>query len=114
MKAIAADVFLGLSAAVVIISCLGILVMRNVYDKVHYVTPVSLLAPVAVGIAIFIQAGWSSRSAQAWLAIGFMVIASPFLSHATIRAARIRETGDWRPGRGQDKGPCDGPAGDRS
>ena len=28
-----------------------------------------------------------------------MVIAGPFLTHATIRAARVRETGDWRPGR---------------
>jgi hypothetical protein len=25
-----------------------------------------------------------------------MVIAGPFLSHATIRAIRVRETGDWR------------------
>jgi hypothetical protein len=24
-----------------------------------------------------------------------MVIATPFLSHATIRAARIRQAGDW-------------------
>ena len=96
MRAIAADVFLGLSAAVVVISSVAILVMRNVYDRVHYVTPISLIAPVTVGIAIFITSGWSSRSAQTWLAIGFMVIASPFLSHATIRAARIRATGDWR------------------
>ena len=96
MRAIAADVFLGLSAAVVIVSSIGILVMRNVYDRVHYVTPISLIAPVAVGIAILITSGWSSRSAQTWLAIGFMLITSPFLSHATIRAARVRATGDWR------------------
>lgn len=25
-----------------------------------------------------------------------MVIAGPFLSHATIRAIRVREKGDWR------------------
>jgi hypothetical protein len=27
-----------------------------------------------------------------------MVIAGPFLSHATMRAIRVRETGDWRSG----------------
>ena len=27
-----------------------------------------------------------------------MLVGGPFLAHATIRAARIRETGDWRPG----------------
>lgn len=96
MRAVVADIFLGLGAAVVIISSIGILVMRGPYNKVHYVTPVSLIAPVAVGIAILAQAGWSSRSAQTWLAIVFMAIAGPFLSHATIRAARIRATGDWR------------------
>lgn len=96
MRAIAADIFLGLGAAMVIVSSVGILVMRTAYDKLHYVTPASLVAPISIGVAILIQSGWSSRSAQTWLAIGFMVIASPYLSHATIRAARIRATGDWR------------------
>ena len=96
MRAIAADIFLGLGAAVAIIFSVGILAMRDVYQRIHYVTPVSLVAPASIGIAIFIQSGWSSRSAQTWLAIGFMGIASPYLSHATMRAARIRATGDWR------------------
>ena len=26
----------------------------------------------------------------------FLVITGPFLSHATVRAIRVRETGDWR------------------
>jgi hypothetical protein len=30
----------------------------------------------------------------------FLIVAGPFLTHATIRAARIRETGDWRLRRG--------------
>lgn len=96
MRAIAADVFLGLAAAIVLISAVGVLVMRDAYQKLHYVTPISLLASAAVGVAILIDAGWSSRSAQAWLTIGFMAVASPYLSHATMRAARIRETGDWK------------------
>jgi hypothetical protein len=28
----------------------------------------------------------------------FMAVAGPYLSHATIRAIRVREKGDWRPG----------------
>ena len=34
------------------------------------------------------------------MALMFLVIAGPFLTHATTRAARIREKGDWRPGQG--------------
>ena len=36
---------------------------------------------------------------EAFLALFFMILAGPFLSHATIRAIRVRETGDWRTAR---------------
>lgn len=93
---IVVDVLLGLAVLVVLASSVGILVMRDVYQKVHFVTPAGLVAPVLVGIAVLIQSGWSSRSAQTWLALLLVVIASPILAHATLRAARIRATGDWR------------------
>jgi multisubunit Na+/H+ antiporter MnhG subunit len=40
--------------------------------------------------------GLVENTGETFLALLFMVIAGPFLSHATIRAIRIRETGDWR------------------
>jgi len=83
---------------VVLGSSVGILVMRDVYQKLHFVAPAALVAPVLVGIAILINSGWSSETGQTWMALLFVAIAGPVLSHATIRAARIRETGDWRPG----------------
>jgi multisubunit Na+/H+ antiporter MnhG subunit len=95
IRAIVADGLLGLAAVVVLGSSVGILLMRDVYEKLHYVTPLAVVAPVIVGLAILVQSGWSVNSLQTWLAIAFMVIGAPFLTHATIRAARIRETGDW-------------------
>ena len=101
-----ADILLGLAAAIVLTSSVGILVMRDAYQKLHYVTPMAVLAPLAVGLAVLAQSGWSVSSAETWLAVLFMLIGGPFLSHATIRAARIRELGDWRPGtRPGDTGP---------
>ena len=44
------------------------------------------------------QSGYSMSSSLTWLALLFVVVTGPFLSHATIRAIRIRETGDWRLG----------------
>ena len=90
------DILLGLAVLVVLASSVGIMVMPDVYQKLHFVTPAALVAPVLVGIAVLLQSGWSARSAQTWLALLFVIIASPVLSHATIRAARIRATGDWR------------------
>ena len=75
--------------------------MRDVYQKLHYVTPASLVAPALAVLAVLMRAGFSATTAEASLALLFMAIAGPYLSHATIRTARIREQGgDWRPRRG--------------
>lgn len=95
-----ADVLLGLAAAVVLASALGILVMRDVYRKLHFVTPAALVAPALVALAVFVQQGLDENTGETLLALLLVVIAGPYLTHATIRAARIREKGDWRPGKG--------------
>ena len=98
---IVADVLLGLAAAVVLVSSAGILAMRDAYQRLHYVAPIAVVAPVIVALAVLVQSGWTENSGETWLALLFMVIGGPFLAHATIRAARIREKGDWRPASGR-------------
>lgn len=93
---VAADILLGLAVVVVLASSVGVLVMRDVYRKLHFLTPLSLIAPVLVALAVLVQQGYSENTVETGLALLFLVIAGPFLTHATIRAARIRETGDWR------------------
>jgi multisubunit Na+/H+ antiporter MnhG subunit len=92
-----ADVLLGLAAVTVLASALGILLMRGVYRKLHFVTPVALVAPALVAGAVFVRQGFDQNTGQTLLALLFVVFAGPFLTHATIRAARIREHGDGRP-----------------
>jgi multisubunit Na+/H+ antiporter MnhG subunit len=46
------------------------------------------------------------NTGETCLALFFMVIAGPYLSHATMRAIRVREQGDWRPGQAS-KAPCE-------
>jgi multisubunit Na+/H+ antiporter MnhG subunit len=53
-----------------------------------------------VAVAVVVQQGFSENTVETWLALLFLIVAGPFLTHATIRAARIRETGDWRLRRG--------------
>jgi multisubunit Na+/H+ antiporter MnhG subunit len=109
-REILADVLLGLAVAVVLGSAVGVLVMRDVYQKLHYVTPATLVAPVLVGLAVLAQSGFTENTAETWLAVVFIAAAGPFLSHATIRAARIREKGDWRPGAGRDRSSAGDPS----
>jgi multisubunit Na+/H+ antiporter MnhG subunit len=96
---IVADVLLGLAVLTVASASAGLLVMRDAYQKLHYVTPAALIAPVLVAAAVFVQAGLVENTGETLVALAFMVIAGPYLSHATIRAIRIREKGDWRPER---------------
>lgn len=89
-------ILLGAAVLVVLVSVVGLLAMRDVYQRVHYVTPISVVAPLLVAVAVTLREGWDQNTGGTWLAVGFLLLVSPFLSHATLRAARIREQGDWR------------------
>ena len=65
IREIFADILLGLAAATVLGSALGILVMRDVYRKLHFVTPAALVAPVLVVLAVFVQEGLDETPARA-------------------------------------------------
>ena len=97
VKTIVSDVLLGLAVVVVAGASLGVLVMRDAYQKLHFVTPAALVAPALVALAIMVEHGVYEMTGWSFLALLFLVISGPYLSHATVRAIRIRETGDWRP-----------------
>lgn len=95
-QSIAADVVLAIAVLLVAASSVGLLMMRDAYQKVHFVTPISLVAPVFVAIAVTLRSGWSEPTGQTWLAVAVIGVAGPVLSHATVRAIRVRERSDWR------------------
>jgi multisubunit Na+/H+ antiporter MnhG subunit len=70
--------------------------MPSGYTKLHYVTPAAVGAPLFVALALFAQEGLDENTGETCVALFFMVVAGPFLSHATIRAIRVRQHGDWR------------------
>jgi monovalent cation/proton antiporter MnhG/PhaG subunit len=94
------DVLLGLATATVAAAALGVAVMPDAYARLHYVTPAAIVAPVFVTLAIFVREGLDENTGETIVALFFMIIAAPFLSHATIRAMRVRDRGDWRQPRG--------------
>ena len=96
VQEVVVDVLLALAVLLVLVSSLGVLVMRDVFEKVHYVTPAALVAPILVALAVTVGQGWSLNTTETWLAVAFMAVSGPVLAHATARAARIREQGDWR------------------
>ena len=57
VRDVCADVLLGLAVAVVFGASLGVLLMRDAYQKLHFVTPAALVAPVLVALAVLVQMG---------------------------------------------------------
>jgi multisubunit Na+/H+ antiporter MnhG subunit len=95
-RQIITDGLLALAVLTVAGAALGVLIMPDAYARLHFVTPAAVVAPVLVTLAIFVREGLDSSTGGTFIALVFMVAASPFLSHATIRAIRVRERGDWR------------------
>jgi len=91
---------LGAGVACEVLACLGVVAMRNVYDRLHFVGPASLGALLIAG-AIWVRQGPSGIALKATVVAAFLLVASPALAHATARAARISEHGDWGPQRGE-------------
>jgi multisubunit Na+/H+ antiporter MnhG subunit len=96
LQDVVTDVLLALAVMLVLVSSLGVLVMRQDLEKVHYVTPAALVAPLFVALAVTVQQGWSQDTAQTWLAVLVMAATGPVLAHATARAIRTRQRGDWK------------------
>jgi monovalent cation/proton antiporter MnhG/PhaG subunit len=96
IRDVVVDVLLGLAVLTVAAAALGVAVMPDAYARLHYVTPAAIVAPVFVTLAIFVREGLDENTGETVLALFFMIVAAPFLSHATIRAMRVRDRGDWR------------------
>jgi multisubunit Na+/H+ antiporter MnhG subunit len=96
IREIVTDVLLALAVLVVAASAAGVLAMKDAAARLHFVTPAAVVAPVLVAVAVFVRQGLDENTGETLVALFFMVVAGPYLSHATIRAIRVREHGDWR------------------
>jgi multicomponent Na+:H+ antiporter subunit G len=98
---LATEVLLALAVAVALASCLGMAVMRDPYQKLHYLAPAASIGPVLIMIAVLLEEGLKQAGIKAILVAAVTFIMNAVLSHATARAFRIRELGQLLPGRTQ-------------
>jgi multicomponent Na+:H+ antiporter subunit G len=81
--------------ALEVIAVLGLSVMRDVLDRLHYVGLAGFGA-LLVGISILCAESFSLIGDKALLAGALLVLTGPVLAHATARSLRTRSLGDWR------------------
>lgn len=86
---------LALAVAIAIVFSIGLCVMRDPYQRLHFAAPVVCFSVLFIGIAVWIE----DHDAQARIKIiliGLILLfMNSILSYATARAVRIREAGHW-------------------
>ncbi len=80
------------AAAVAFVSSLGVLVMRDPFQRLHFIAPPATLSAVLVIVAV----GLGARSTQATLKTAavalLLLVINGVVTHATARAVRLRGT----------------------
>jgi len=89
------QILVGLGVATALFSTIGVLVMKDINDKLHYLAPPATVSIALIAVAIALQEGASQATVKAVLCAFVIFITNPVLTHATARAARIRKFGHW-------------------
>lgn len=90
-------IFLIVGMASFLLTSVGMVVLRDVYQRIQYTYPAATVGLVAVVAAIMIHKSISQAGIKT-LVTGLIVFwTNPVISHATARAARVREFGNWTP-----------------
>ena len=75
-----------------LLCCLGLVVMRNVYDRLHYAMAATTVPPFLLAVAVVVEEGWTQPGINALVVALALFVTNPVLAHATARAARSRRS----------------------
>jgi multicomponent Na+:H+ antiporter subunit G len=102
MKTIAIDVLVAVAVLITLVSVLGMLRLRDVYQKMHYIAPPASLGATFITAAIFLQRGFKAESFKALFTTLVLIGMNTVVTHAAARAFRIAEVEDWHPQAGEE------------
>jgi monovalent cation/proton antiporter MnhG/PhaG subunit len=91
VRALVVDVLVALGIAGELLCCVGLVVFRTAFDRLHYAMAATTLPPVLVAAAVVVAEGRNSSSANAIAAAAFLFVLNPVASIAVARAARAEE-----------------------
>jgi multisubunit Na+/H+ antiporter MnhG subunit len=97
VRAVIVGIVLFAGVAIELLAVIGVTVMRNDYDRLHYVGLASF-GVLLIGISILVRESFSLIGNKALATGVLLVVLGPVLVHTTARSFRTRELGDWREG----------------
>jgi monovalent cation/proton antiporter MnhG/PhaG subunit len=96
VRAALALALLVVGGAAQVIACLGVARMRTALDRLHY-TGASVLAVLAIALAILVDHGFSMIADKALVLAAFVLVSSPVTVQVLARAIRISGRGELDP-----------------
>lgn len=94
MRHVIALVLLVAGVAVILLSCLGVLLVPGAYEKLHFAAPASCLGGLLVGLGSAVESdAFSSAFKDVFTAI-VMAATGPVVTTATARAVHARDRRD--------------------
>jgi multisubunit Na+/H+ antiporter MnhG subunit len=80
-----------------VFAVLGLCVMRDVFDRLHYVG-LAGYGGLLVAVSILVRESWSMIGSKSLATGGLLLLIGPVLLHSTARSFRTRERGEWNAG----------------
>jgi monovalent cation/proton antiporter MnhG/PhaG subunit len=86
------DVLLAFGVGAQLICCVGVLLMRNVFDRLHYSSAATTVGPLLIGAAVLVRESVSAGGLETIAIVALLFLLNPVVEIATARAAqRIEE-----------------------
>jgi monovalent cation/proton antiporter MnhG/PhaG subunit len=93
---VAVAVLCGLAVVLTAVCSLGVLVMKDVWQRLHFLAPPCTLAAALLALAIGLDAGWIA-ALKPLLVLVLLSTLNGVVTHALARAAYVRAHGAWPP-----------------
>jgi monovalent cation/proton antiporter MnhG/PhaG subunit len=84
----AVDVLLALGVGLELLCCVGVLVMRDTFDRLHYAAAGTTVPAFLVLAAVLVREHVSSGGLEAIAAVALLFLLNPILVNATARVVR--------------------------
>jgi multicomponent Na+:H+ antiporter subunit G len=91
-------VLLTIGVLLQLLGCLGLVVMRDVFERLHFLSAAGAIGPAAIAAAVILEHGLSTFGVKALLITLMVGITGPVMTHAIAKMARTRREGALRVG----------------
>lgn len=91
------NILLFVLLAITIFCCIALVFVQDFFNRLHYLAPVTSVSITLLLLAVAVKSGWGQATIKTLLIWFVLLLINSVLTHATARAARVREMGHWTP-----------------